>query len=132
MIGIRTCLRCNIGAYRSGTVLESNQFPQSSLLIFKRTCLLYAFPDSCQFLLWIKRRTPGVRLWFLIPIWYCFNHGNFIWSIFIRPCGWSGQALSGLITVLEDKEYMVTLREKMNNIKKVAKFYNYDLLLAKK
>jgi len=43
-----------------------------------------------------------------------------------------GQALSGLITVLEDKEYMVTLREKMNNIKKVAKFYNYDLLLAKK
>jgi len=43
-----------------------------------------------------------------------------------------GQALSGLITVLEDKEYMVTLREKMNNIKKVAKFYNYDFLLAKK
>ena len=43
-----------------------------------------------------------------------------------------GQALSGLITVLEDKEYMVTLREKMNNINKVAKFYNYDLLLAKK
>jgi len=43
-----------------------------------------------------------------------------------------GQALSSLITVLEDKEYMVTLREKMNNIKKVAKFYNYDLLLAKK
>jgi len=45
---------------------------------------------------------------------------------------WWGQALSGLITVLEDKEYMVTLREKMNNIKKVVKFYNYDLLLAKK
>lgn len=43
-----------------------------------------------------------------------------------------GQALSGLITVLEDKEYMVTLRGKMNNIKKVAKFYNYDLLLSKK
>lgn len=39
-----------------------------------------------------------------------------------------GQALSGLITVLEDKEYMVTVREKMNNIKKVAKFYNYDFL----
>jgi hypothetical protein len=43
-----------------------------------------------------------------------------------------GQALSGLITVLEDKEYMVTVREKMNNIKKVAKFYNYDFLNAGK
>ena len=50
------------------------------------------------------------------------------------PCFfvWRGQALSGLITVLEDKEYMVTLREKMNNIKKVAKFYNYDFLNAGK
>jgi hypothetical protein len=43
-----------------------------------------------------------------------------------------GQALTGLITVLEDKEYMVTLREKMNNIKKVAKFYNYEFLPSKK
>jgi len=39
-----------------------------------------------------------------------------------------GRGLSGLITVLEDKQYMVTVREKMNNIKKVAKFYNYDFL----
>ena len=43
-----------------------------------------------------------------------------------------GQALTGLITVLEDKEYMVTLREKMNNIKKVAKFYNYEFLPSKR
>jgi len=27
---------------------------------------------------------------------------------------------------------MVTVREKMNNIKKVAKFYNYDFLSIKK
>ena len=39
-----------------------------------------------------------------------------------------GRGLSGLITVLEDKQYMITVREKMNNIKKVAKFYNYDFL----
>ena len=43
-----------------------------------------------------------------------------------------GRGLSGLITVLEDKQYMVTVREKMNNIKKVAKFYNYDFLNAGK
>jgi len=29
MIGSRTCPRHNVEAYRSGTVLESNQFPQS-------------------------------------------------------------------------------------------------------
>lgn len=28
-----------------------------------------------------------------------------------------GRGLSSLITVLEDKQYMVTVREKMNNIK---------------
>jgi len=39
-----------------------------------------------------------------------------------------GRALSGVITVLEDRGYMITVREKMNNIKKVAKFYNYDFL----
>ncbi len=39
-----------------------------------------------------------------------------------------GRALSGVITVLEDRGYMITGREKMNNIKKVAKFYNYDFL----
>ena len=44
----------------------------------------------------------------------------------------SHRGLSGLITVLEDKQYMVTVREKMNNIKKVAKFYNYDFLNAGK
>ncbi len=44
-------------------------------------------------------------------------------------CGrYGGRGLSGLITVLEDKQYMITVREKMNNIKKVAKFYNYDFL----
>jgi hypothetical protein len=43
-----------------------------------------------------------------------------------------GRGLSSLITVLEDKQYMVTVREKMNNIKKVAKFYNYDFLNAGK
>ena len=44
------------------------------------------------------------------------------------PENW-GRALSGVITVLEDRGYMVTVREKMNNIKKVAKFYNYDFLM---
>gem|GEM_PF-1868715 len=59
------------------------------------------------------------------------------WSINQNPTSrevgfrW-GRGLSGLIIVLEDKQYMVTVREKMNNIKKVAKFYNYDFLSIKK
>ena len=37
--------------------------------------------------------------------------------------------MSGLITVLEDKQYMIIMvHEKINNMKKLAKFYNYDSL----
>ena len=62
------------------------------------------------------------------------RQGNVFWwptSAFRFRSIW-GRGLSGLITVLEDKQYMIMVREKMNNIKKVAKFHNYDLLLAKK
>ena len=47
---------------------------------------------------------------------------------FLKRYYFWGRALSGVITVLEDRGYMITVREKMNNIKKVAKFYNYDFL----
>ena len=36
MIGSRACLRTFVGAYRSGTALESNQFPQIISYIFKK------------------------------------------------------------------------------------------------
>ncbi|PIQ91727.1 MAG: hypothetical protein COV70_02120 [Parcubacteria group bacterium CG11_big_fil_rev_8_21_14_0_20_39_22] len=38
-----------------------------------------------------------------------------------------GRALSGVITVLEDRGYMVTVREKINNIKRVGKIYDFPM-----
>ena len=38
-----------------------------------------------------------------------------------------GRALSGVITVLEDRGYMVTVREKINNIKRVGEFYDFPM-----
>jgi cytidyltransferase-like protein len=46
MIDNRTCPRLYVGAYRSGTVLESNQFPQSFILIFKRNLLSIYLPKD--------------------------------------------------------------------------------------
>jgi len=45
MLGIRTCsLHLSVlGTYRSGTVLESNQFPQTFLFLFNE--LLYFMPS---------------------------------------------------------------------------------------
>ena len=43
-----------------------------------------------------------------------------------------GHALSGLITVLEDRGYMVTVRETLNSIKQVGKFYNHNFLFIGK
>ena len=38
-----------------------------------------------------------------------------------------GRGLSGLITVLEDKQYMITVREKIANIKRVGKIYDFPM-----
>lgn len=40
----------------------------------------------------------------------------------------AGHGPSSLVTMLENKQYMISVREKMNNIKKAAEFYNYDFL----
>ena len=49
----------------------------------------------------------------------------------LLACYVMGRGLSGLITVLEDKQHMVTVREKMNNIESYE-VLQHDFLSIKK